>query len=157
MKHIITYESYHDKYLNEILDKIHTSGMSSLSKGEKDYLDAYSKDDEEKMTHLEFEKGQRKFQSSDGYFEFQYNYVEDFGDETRYYGILIVPDLEWPNGKRIKGELEGYISVLSNHQIVPNFERDEYDVLEFCNGLEYELDSFLEYVVSTLEDEKIVD
>ena len=33
-------------------------------------------------------------------------------------------------------------------------DKGEYDVLEFCNGLEYELDSFLDYVISTIEDEK---
>ena len=27
-----------------------------------------------------------------------------------------------------------------------------YDVFEFCNGLEYELDSFIDYVVSELDD-----
>ena len=29
-----------------------------------------------------------------------------------------------------------------------------YDVFEFCNGLEYELDSFIDYVVSELENEE---
>jgi len=156
MKHIITYESYHDKYLNQILDKINSSGISSLSDKEKDYLSAYAKDDEEKMIHLEYEEEQRKFESSDGHFKFQFSYKESFGDETRYYGHLIVPDLNWPNGKLIKGELDGYIVVYPNHTISPQFQdnKEEYDVFEFCNGLEYELDSFLDYVISTLVDEK---
>jgi hypothetical protein len=41
--------------------------------------------------------------------------------------------------------------------VVPDFysltkdeEGYEYDVFEFCNGLEYELDSFLDYVVGEL-------
>jgi hypothetical protein len=29
---------------------------------------------------------------------------------------------------------------------------DNYDVFEFCNGLEYELDSFVDYVVSELDE-----
>jgi hypothetical protein len=42
-----------------------------------------------------------------------------------------------------------------NNQILPNFEKDGYDILEFCNGLEYELDNFLDYVILTIKDEKL--
>ena len=80
-------------------------------------------------------------------------------DEVHYLGTLYVPDLEWENGKRLEGRLEGRIVVFSNGQISPDFysiqkdpkTHDNYDVFEFCNGLEYELDSFLDYVVAELE------
>jgi hypothetical protein len=155
MKHIITYESYHDKHLNNILDKINQSGISSLSDTEKEFLNAYSIDDVEKMTHIEYEVESKEF--DDKYFHFKLSDIKYMGDKTLYFGKLTVPDLEWPNGKRIKGELEGHIIFYSNHMTSPVFEKDGYDVFEFCNGLEYELDSFIDYVISTLEDEKTVE
>ena len=85
------------------------------------------------------------------------NLTEETGDETRYYGTIFVPDLVWEDGKIVDGEIEGYICKLSNHQLVPYFDKGDYNILEFCNGLEYELDNFLEYVVNTLEDEKSVE
>ena len=154
MIHIKTFESYNSR-LDDILDKINKSGKSSLTQSELEYLNAYSTDDFGKMDYIDKIEGQRTFNSSDGYFRFKYEYTEDYGDEVFYYGILYVPDLEWPNGKRITGELEGYIAVYPSKQIAPVFEKDGYDVLEFCNGLEYELDSFLEYVIDTIEDEKM--
>jgi hypothetical protein len=70
-----------------------------------------------------------------------------------------VPDLIFPSGKKLKGRLEGRIIVYSGGQISPDFysvskksNEDAYDVFEFCNGLEYELDSFMDYVVSELDD-----
>jgi hypothetical protein len=50
--------------------------------------------------------------------------------------------------------MEGYILVLDHDNKVPVFEKKGYDILEFCNGLEYELDNFIDYVIETLEDEK---
>ena len=66
--------------------------------------------------------------------------------------------------EKIEGRLEGRIVVFKNGQVSPDFYSvqkdpntgDNYDVFEFCNGLEYELDNFLEYVISTIEDEKTV-
>jgi hypothetical protein len=155
MKHLKTFEGYHDDHLDSILDKINKSGMASLSKIDKDFLDAYKDGDEEKMSYIEHIEGQRTFTSNDKYFTFKYSHTEDYGDEgLYYYGTLTVPDLEFPNGDKIDGEIVGYIWVVGNGQVVPVFDKGEYDVLEFCNGLEYELDNFLDYVISTIEDEK---
>jgi hypothetical protein len=71
-----------------------------------------------------------------------------------------VPDLVFPSGKKIEGRLEGRIVVYDNGSISPDFysvvkdpkSHDYYDVFEFCNGLEYELDSFIDYVVGELDD-----
>jgi len=157
MKHLMSFEGYHDEYLDSILDKINKSGMNSLSDTEKEFLNAYSSNDVDKMIYIEHIEGQRTFTSSDKYFTFKYSHTEDYDDEgCRYYGILTVPNLEFPGGKIIDGEMDGYIWVISG-QVIPVFEKNDYDVLEFCNGLEYELDSFLDYVVSTIEDEKTVE
>lgn len=154
MKHLKTFEGYHDNYLDTILDKINKSGMSSLTKNDQDFLNAYSDNDYEKMEEIERIENQRTFTSGDNYFTFRLSHREESSDGIYYYGTLTVPDLVWENGKKIDGEMEGYIWVVGNGQVVPAFDKGEYDVLEFCNGLEYELDSFLDYVVSTIEDEK---
>ena len=37
--------------------------------------------------------------------------------------------------------------------VSPDFySKEGYDVFEFCNGLEYELDSFIDYVISEIEE-----
>lgn len=159
MKHLIKFESYHDEHLNQILDKINQSGIDSLSQNERDYLDAYSNDDEDKMTKIEYEEGKRDFVSNDGYFKFTFDRCEDYGSDGCYYfGTLYCPSIEWSDSnKKIEGVLEGSIILFPNGQILPDFEKDGYDVLEFCNGIEYELDSFLQYVIDTIEDEKTVE
>ena len=70
-----------------------------------------------------------------------------------HYGTLYVPDYN-SEDEHIEGVLEGYIWESPDGQIVPFFEVDGVDVLEFCEGLEYELDSFLQYCVDTINDEK---
>jgi len=152
MRHLRTFET-HNNYLDTILDKITKSGMDSLTKSERDFLDAYSKDDETRMDHIEKIEGQRTFKSSDGHFEFKYDYTEDYGDERYHFGVIYVPDLDYPD-EHVEGILEGHIWE-GNGQIVPEFDREGIDILEFCEGLEYELDSFLQYVVDTLNDEKL--
>lgn len=151
MKFVKTFESFN---LDSILDKIHTSGIESLTKLEKEYLDAVSGENKNEIDRIEKEAGERLIKSSDGYFVFEFSHMEDFGDEQMYYGIIHVPSIEWENGKSIEGIIEGYIEV-HNGAIAPNFEKKAfghtYDVLEFCNGLEYELDSFLEQIISEIE------
>ena len=43
MKYLKTYERYNTKLLDEILDKILSQGISSLTEGEKTFLDTKSK------------------------------------------------------------------------------------------------------------------
>lgn len=141
------------EYLDIILDKINKSRMSSLNKYEKEYLEAYSNNDYIKMEHLEYINTQKTFESSDGLFKFIYTQTTYVGDEIHIHGTLLVPDLEFEDGSIIEGELDGYIAVHSYYHLDPYFEKDDYDVFEFCNGLEYELDLFLDYVIVTIEDE----
>lgn len=157
MNYLKTYERWtnYSDIVDDILDKINSSGINSLNASEKDFLDAYRKNNYKQMDDLIRDFNARNF--SDKYFSFKYSHSEETGDETRYYGTIFVPDLVWEDGKTVNGEIEGYICKLSNHQLVPYFDKGDYDILEFCNGLEYELDNFLEYVVNTLEDEKSVE
>ena len=66
-------------------------------------------------------------------------------------------DLELENGQKLEGRLEGRIIVYDNGQTSPDFysiprksNEEVYDVFEFCNGLEYELDNFIDYIVDEL-------
>ena len=154
MKYSKKFENYHQVKVDEILDKINKSGINSLTQIEKDYLDAFSKDDVMKMANLEYNSRLKDFSSTDGYFHFTFSHVEHRDKKDFYYGTITVPSIEFENGKKIDGVIEGFILVLSNNTKVPFFEKNGYDILEFCNGLEYELDNFLDYVIDTLNDEK---
>lgn len=161
MKHLMRYEGYTSKErVDDILDKISKYGIKSLTPMEKEFLDSHKSGEEEKY-HDKLAKSETEttFEDDNGYFKFEFDSCEDYGDETHYLGTLYVPDLKWPNGKKIEGRLEGRLIVFSNGQVSPDFysiqkdpkSGDHYDVFEFCNGLEYELDSFLDYVASELE------
>jgi hypothetical protein len=156
------YEGYtSNERTDDILDKISKYGIKSLTQLEKDFLDAHKSGQEEEL-HDKLAKSETEttFEDDNGYFKFEFDSCEDYGDEVHYLGTLYVPDLEWENGKRIEGRLEGRIIVYENGSVSPDFysiqkdprSQDHYDVFEFCNGLEYELDSFIDYVVSELEE-----
>jgi hypothetical protein len=161
MKHLMRYEGYTSKErVDDILDKISKYGIKSLTQLEKDFLDSHRLGKEEEL-HDKLSKSETEttFEDDNGHFKFEFESYEDHGDEVHYLGTLYVPDLEFTSGRRLEGRLEGRIVVYNNGQLSPNFysiqkdpkSRENYDVFEFCNGLEYELDSFLDYVVSELE------
>ena len=92
------------------------------------------------------------FEDDMGYFKFEFESFESFEDEKHYIGKLYVPDLELPNGKRVEGCLDGRIIRYDTGMTLPDFDKDGYDIFEFCNGLEYELDSFIDYVIEEIEE-----
>ena len=162
MKHLMRYEGYSaQQRVDDILDKISKYGMSSLRDDEKDFLNAHKSGNEEEVHNkMIADESETIFEDDNVYFKFEHSETEDYGDETHYIGTLYVPDLVLPSGKRLEGRLEGRIVVYSNGSVSPDFysiakdpkSHDHYDVFEFCNGLEYELDSFIDYVVSELDD-----
>lgn len=161
MKHLMRYEGYTTKErVDDILDKISKYGISSMSPLEKDFLDAHASGEEESVHNkITKEESERVFEDDFGYFKFEHQETEEYGDETHYIGILYVPDLEFPDGKRIEGRLEGRIVVFEDGATSPDFYHyidkvTYYDIFEFCNGIEYELDSFIDYIVSELKDEE---
>lgn len=160
MKHLMRYEGYTSKErVDDILDKISKYGIKTLTPLEREFLDSHKSGREEEIhDKISKEETESIFEDDNGYFKFEHTETEDYGDEIHYIGTLYVPDLVFPTGKRVKGVLEGRIVVFKDGQISPDFysqskkeNEDGYDVFEFCNGLEYELDSFLDYVVSELE------
>lgn len=164
MKYLMEYKDYTpNERVNDILDKISKYGMDSLTQLERDFLDSYKLGNEQeyhdKMTKIETEN---IFEDDNGYFKFEFDSCEDYGDEVHYLGTLYVPDLVCTNGKKIEGRLEGRIIVFEGGDVSPDFysiekdskSGDHYDVFEFCNGLEYELDSFIDYIVTKLENKE---
>lgn len=162
MKHLMRYEGYSSKErVDDILDKISKYGIKSITNLEKEFLDAHALGSEEEVHKiLTKEESETVFEDDYGHFKFELEEVEDYGDETHYIGIMYVPDLEFPNGKRIEGRLYGRIVVFENGTTSPDFyseskhdNEDSYDIFEFCNGLEYELDNFIDYIVKELSEE----
>lgn len=159
MKHLMRYEGYSTKErVDDILDKISKYGMSSLSSIEKEFLDAHASGTESEVhDRITKEESERVFEDDHGYFKFEHKETEDYGDEIHYIGVLYVPDLEFKSGRRLEGRLEGRLVVFDNGQTSPDFytidsKGNTYDVFEFCNGLEYELDSFMDYVSNELKE-----
>jgi hypothetical protein len=154
------YENYSaTERMDDILDKISKYGIESLSDLEKEFLDSHKVGKEQEL-HDKLAKSEVEttFEDDLGRFTFELSEVQKIQnkkgelEEVEIIGILYVPDLEWPNGKKIEGRLEGKIIKYSNGTTSLEFEKDGYDVFEFCNGLEYELDSFIDYVVSEIDE-----
>lgn len=155
------YEGYTTKErVDDILDKISKYGISSITPKERQFLDSHAAGKEEELhQELTKEESETVFEDDYGYFKFELSEVEDYGDEKHYIGTMYVPDLELPSGKKIKGILYGRIVSYENGTNSPDFyseskrqNEDNYDIFEFCNGLEYELDSFIDYIISELEN-----
>lgn len=155
MKHLMMYEGYTtNQRKDDILDKISKYGISSLSKMEKEFLDSFSKG-EENETHDRISKEESGKVFEEGYFKFEYEETEDYGDELHHKGILYVPDLVFEDGKKIEGRLEGRLIVYKNGETSPEFysaEDKDYEIFDFCNGLEYELDSFFDDIIYSLKE-----
>jgi hypothetical protein len=147
------YEGYSSsERMDDILDKISKYGIGSLTQLEKEFLDSH-KSGSEKESHDKISKEESETIFEDDYFKFEFETWEDYGDEQHFIGTLYVPDLEWSDGRIIEGRLEGKIIKFENGNISPDFySKDGYDTFEFCNGLEYELDSFIDYVIAKIEE-----
>lgn len=150
------YEGYTSQQrADDILDKISKYGIDSLSISEKAFLDAHASGEEEKIHNQIFkEETETIFEDDFGYFKFEHLETEDYGDEKHYIGILYVPDLKIGR-KKIDGRLEGRIILYSDGSTSPDFfyyESEEvyYDIFEFCEGIEFELDAFIDYVAFKL-------
>ena len=145
--------------INEILDKISRYGIESITSNERSFLDSLSTNDEEtinsKLLGL-----MSDYIIEDEYFKFELEDIVYSDDCIEYIGTLYVPDLISEDGNIIiEGNLNGKIILENNGDYLLDFfkvvkinEIDvEYDVFEFCDGLEYEFDSFVDYLLQELE------
>jgi len=154
------YENYTStERMDDILDKISKYGIDSLSDLEKEFLDSHKTGKEQEL-HDKLAKSEVEttFEDDLGKFTFELSEVQKIKnkggelEEIEIIGTLYVPDLELSSGKKVEGRLEGKIIKYSNGTTSLEFEKDGYDVFEFCNGLEYELDSFIDYVVLEIDE-----
>ncbi len=152
MRHIIRFESYSTQdRLDDILDKISRYGKEYLTDLESKFLGSYSNGNQDSVhDEIKLVENEILFEDDQGYFKFEFKDCEDLGDEIHYRGTLYVPDLKFDKST-INGCLEGTIIKFKNNNTVLEFEVDGYDVLEFCGGLEYELDSFVDYVIDEID------
>lgn len=88
--------------VDNLLDKISKSGLSSLSKSEKDFLDSFSKGEEEEVNKkLNIDEGISPLVSSDGIFEFKLQDIEYYSsdsgerDDIMVYGELFYDGEEY--------------------------------------------------------------
>lgn len=154
MKHLIRYEGYTtQERLNDILDKISQYGIKSLTSLESEFLDSHkSNTEEETHNKVKYIENERIFEDDSGRFKFEYKETKYLDNEDHYIGTMYVPDLEVENDKKIDGRLDGMIIHYDNESISLDFEKGKYDIFEFCSGLEYELDNFIDYIVSELSE-----
>jgi len=143
--------------LNKILEKINSSGIDSLSKKEKEYLDYYSKnekflDDEELITASDRVTSGEVW-DFDGFpgipkMKFQYETTEESIDEIVHTGYLLVSNDEF------YGEI--YCDPEGNYSLC-NFESNEGENLfEKYEGLEREVEIFLTRVCNDLKGDLMV-
>jgi hypothetical protein len=143
-----------DDRLNAILDKIAKLGIKKLDKEELVFLESYSIGKESEINQMLIEEERMKtFISDDGKFIFKLDKIEnDEENQAKYInGKLIVPDIII-NKKLIKGELQGCIIVFIGGSVALDFRNNKYDVFEFVYGLEYELDCFVDDIISKLHN-----
>lgn len=152
------YEGYTTtQRVDDILDKISKHGIDSLSSLEKQFLDAHKSGNEEELhNQLAKEESEKFFEDDSGMFKFEFESIEEYEDEVHYLGTLTCPDLI-ENGKTISGRLEGRIvyypeTTFTSPDFGVQINGKDFDVFDFCEGYEYELDSFIDYVVSELEN-----
>lgn len=158
MKHLMRYEGYTTtQRVDDILDKIFKHGIKSISSLEKQFLDAHKSGNEEELhNQLAKEESEKFFEDDVGMFKFEFDSIEEYEDEIHYLGTLTCPDLI-ENGKTISGRLEGRIvyypeTTFTSPDFGVQINGKDFDVFDFCEGYEYELDSFIDYVVSELEN-----
>lgn len=151
------YEGYTSKErLDDILDKISKYGIDSLNSMEQEFLDSHKSGDEEEIhKKISIQESENIFEDDSGYFRFEHKETEDYGNEMHFIGTIYVPDLALPNGRKVEGRLTGkMVANLETGQVDLDFEFNGYDIYEFCSGVEYELDSFIDYVVAELSEKK---
>jgi len=137
-----------DDRLNTILDKISKYGMDSLTKQELNFLNAYSNGDGDRE-HDKLNKEDKIIY--DDLFKFEWERTIKDSDCIKYYGIIYAPDIK--RGKKtIKGRLSGCIIEYENGQVILDFQKQPYDIFDFCEGIEYELDDFIDLVISEIKN-----
>lgn len=133
--------------LNDILDKINQFGEDSLSELELEFLESFSLYQEEEINEILNEvENEINFESDDGLFSFKLDEVHQYHVQVHLIGTIKVPDMIF-RGKKIAGYLFGKIIVYKKNQFAIDFTDGKHDIFEFCSGIEYELDIFIDEII----------
>lgn len=135
MKHL---KSFENNMLDNILDKITKSGIDSLSSNEKEYLDKFSKDKPTK--EIEKEINAKTYSDSIGPYDavIKLTDIEQYDEDKQWFGVLSVLT---KNGNL---NYDGYITIKDGEYVNGFFKNSESDIYTDLEGLEYEVDSFLQ-------------
>jgi hypothetical protein len=132
MKHLKKFEN---KTIDDILDKITSSGVDSLSKYEKEYLDKKSRKESTDDIKIEPKSTKwKKYSDKIGPYDAVFEITNIDEEESIINGILIVNGIEY----------EGYIEYIDDDYKTSFFYNDDSDVYTDLDGLEYEIDSFFQ-------------
>ncbi len=154
----MVYEEYSSqRRVDEILDKISKYGIFSMTTREKDFLDAYSSGDK-KITLDKLSILDKDVIFENSYFKFEIRDSVVTNHETTHFGTIYVPDIVLFDGTIVDGNIDGELIVYKNGTYILNFDKSIrskgkviiYEIYEFCEGLEYELDSFIDYIIQEL-------
>jgi hypothetical protein len=142
-----------DDRLNTILDRISKEGIKKIKKEEMKFLESYSTGKESELNKkLTEEESENTFISDDGNFIFKFDCIEIEDAELKYInGVFLVPDLIMKNKRVIKGELKGCIILFNDKTISMDFSNGKHDIFEFIDGLEYEMDCFVDDIVNRIQ------
>lgn len=140
--------------LDYLLDKILKYGLLSLTERELLFLNSFSVNcEDDYFIKYNNQESEEIFVDFDGYFRFEYVDISYTPYSKLIHGRLYVPDLKL-RGDDITGILTGYIIVSNDGGIILNFKNKKWDVWDFCNGLECELDIFMDGVVKEIEEKR---
>jgi hypothetical protein len=136
--------------LNDILDKILEYGIDSISINETNFLDSYPDGEYEKL-HTDMLYSDIIYEDEEGLFKFELETIKTHIDEIHYVGKIYVPDMTI-GGELYKGILTGrIINYKKNNINVPHFYKGDYDIFDYCDGIEIELDDFIDSVVDDIK------
>lgn len=162
MRHLMRYEGFSSQERQDkILDKISKYGISSITDDERVFLDSFSLGKQEEVhKKMNLHETDVIFEDDSGLFKFEFKGIKNISNEKHIIGVIYVPDIVLNDGTTVEGRLEGKIIDYGTGQTSPDFyltfkhknHKITYDIFEFCNGIEYELDSFIDYVVSEVEN-----
>ena len=149
MINIKTYKQFNENVdIDSILDRISKSGYDSLSDVDKKKLDNYSNgisDDTDIFADLL----NKKYNDTYRYFNFNLTKVVYNGAELKIYGLLSLPSIENVDSNNISGYIDVNLNSMVNDL---EFNRSGYIPYDFVEGLEYELDAFIESIVDDVMD-----
>jgi hypothetical protein len=140
--------------LDYLLDKISKYSISSISELELLFLDSYSSGEEYEI-HEKLSINETIFVDDNEMFKFELSSIRRYKGETHYIGTIYVPDLLLFDDI-IPGILNGKIVQYENGTTSPDFfhtidDIKYWDIFDFCNGLEYELDNFIDRIIMELK------